>query len=540
MDESNAVSFVTNEIITNPVRSEIHITHSGSPPKTHATFAITNKKPKFPSDLWETGQLIYSLRNPVLPPQNVTDKSDRILRFDSRFESGNLLKAYHLHGDSYHLILEQDCNKSGSCQWFYFQIKNIKKEIKYTFIISGFHKFGGVFTSGSKVFVYSEQNAKATGTSWYRDGTNYQFGITQKSETDKRSTLQFQMKFNYDNDTVYFAYGIPYTYSDLLNYIQKWQKSSNQIFAHEILCKSYGGRDCPMLTITNRSIPANKKEYLMFTGRCHPGESNGSVVLHGLIEFFLSTTQSAQYLRNHYIIVIVPMINIDGVIEGYYRICQCGHDLNRMWTTPDPNKHPIVYHTKQLLAKLKPKVYIDFHGHSRMNGTFAFGCPNADENHDREKVLPKIISYTSSAFSYGKCMFSIPPKRQSASRCVAKLEMGILQSFTLETSFGGIVNGKFSSVLYDEGLWKKIGLDIGESIYNLLTTEHSKIRVLVEKELKLNVTEPKPLIKGIISSQSIKIATPMKGCLNGSAQIIHNRQSQKPYYGKKLNSTIIL
>lgn len=527
------------DIQTEPLRSQVHIIHGGSLPKTHASFANVNKKPKFPTDLWESGTLIYSLRDPELPPAKVLDKNDHILRFDSRFESGNLLKAYHLSGDSYHLLLEQDGNKSGSCQWFYFQIKNVQKDVRYTFNISGFHKFGGVYTMGAKVFIYSELSTKQTGSSWIRDGTNYQFAITKRTETSRRCTLQFQMKFNYNNDTIYFAYGIPYTYSYLLQSIDNWRKKSGRFFSNEILCKSFGGRDCPLITITNHSYPDSKKQYLMFTARCHPGESNGSVVLHGLIDFFLSPNPAAEYLRNHYIIKIVPMICIDGVIEGFYRICLCGSDLNRMWCTPDINLHPTVYHTKELLAKYKPVIYIDFHGHSRMNGTFAFGCPNSDENHDREKVLPKIISYTSSAFSYDKCCFSIPPSRQTASRCVAKLEMGILQSFTIETSFAGISNSKISSVLYDETIWRQIGNDIGVSIYNLLTPEYSKVRNLVERELKIGLPEQKSPTKGILSTQTVKIATPVKRLnTNKSLQVFHNRQPVRQQLNPKLNGSI--
>ena len=233
------------------------------------------------------------------------------------------------------------------------------------------------------------------------------------------------------------------------------------------------------------------------------------------------------------------MICIDGVIEGFYRICLCGNDLNRMWCTPDINLHPTVYHTKELLSKYKPEVYIDFHGHSRMNGTFAFGCPNSDENHDREKILPKIISYTSSAFSYEKCCFSIPPSRQTASRCVAKLEMGILQSFTIETSFAGISNGKISSVLYDETIWRQIGNDIGVSIYNLLTPDYSKVRNLVERELKIGSPEQKSPTKGILNTQTIKIATPVKRInTNKSLNVIHSRQTVRHQMNPKLNGTI--
>lgn len=58
-----------------------------------------------------------------------------------------------------------------------------------------------------------------------------------------------------------------------------------------------GGLDVPEITITNNvsdEIEAFKKKQklnkkiIFITGRCHPGESNGSWMVHGLIEFLLS------------------------------------------------------------------------------------------------------------------------------------------------------------------------------------------------------------------------------------------------------------
>ena len=470
-------------------KSSRHIFHASSSVSLRSEFALPIKKPVWP-DIWHSGSLVYHIKHESKCLGPATSPKDTVLRFNSRFESGNLLMAYRLCGDSYHLILEYDKNASGSCQWFYFQVMNVQRGVRYTFYISGFHKNNGVFASGSKVFMYSEQLARRQNTGWIRAGTRYGYGVTLKSHGEKRSTLQFQIEFPYDSDTVYLAYAIPYTYTDLIANITKWKRATGVSFTSSTLCRTLGGRDCPLLTITapDSIIPYNEKSCIFLTGRVHPGESNGSIMLHGLIDFLLSHHQAAKYLLDRCVVFIVPMINIDGVIEGYYRSGLSGDDLNRVWTNPDRIQHPVVYHTKQLLESIAEQrriaAYIDFHGHSRLHGTFAYGCPN-DNNPllaDTEKRLPKIISVLSDGFSWKRCVFSYPNKRKDASRIVLRKELDIVHSFTIESSFGGIVTGPRTGVLYDEKMWKEMGARIGESLYYLISGTFPTSYALLTKE----------------------------------------------------------
>jgi murein tripeptide amidase MpaA len=44
-------------------------------------------------------------------------------------------------------------------------------------------------------------------------------------------------------------------------------------------------------------------------------------------------------LRDKFIIKAVPMINVDGVINGNYRTNFSGKDLNRQWLEPSKKFH---------------------------------------------------------------------------------------------------------------------------------------------------------------------------------------------------------
>lgn len=61
------------------------------------------------------------------------------------------------------------------------------------------------------------------------------------------------------------------------------------------------------------------KKGIVITARVHPGESNASFITEGIISFLLGNSKEAVFLRNNFIIKILPMINPDGVIYGNYR-----------------------------------------------------------------------------------------------------------------------------------------------------------------------------------------------------------------------------
>ena len=108
---------------------------------------------------------------------------------------------------------------------------------------------------------------------------------------------------------------------------------------------------------------------MILTGRVHPGESNSSFVMEGLLQFLLSEDSVAKTLRDRFVFKIVPMLNPDGVINGNYRCSLAGCDLNRRWKTPHQRLHPTIYHTKKLIIDLHKErgviLYCDLHGHSR-------------------------------------------------------------------------------------------------------------------------------------------------------------------------------
>jgi murein tripeptide amidase MpaA len=113
-----------------------------------------------------------------------------------------------------------------------------------------------------------------------------------------------------------------------------------------------GGNQLDVLTITEKGSPEEikKRKGVVITARIHPGESNSSFVMKGIIDFITSPESiDAELLRKNFVFKLVPMINVDGVICGNYRCSLSGQDLNRRWKKPDVLLYPEIESIKKLV-----------------------------------------------------------------------------------------------------------------------------------------------------------------------------------------------
>lgn len=67
-----------------------------------------------------------------------------------------------------------------------------------------------------------------------------------------------------------------------------------------------------------------------------------------MLKFLTSNDEDAKLLRKYFQVIIVPMLNPDGVEEGLYRLDTNGCNLNRYYLTGD-NRQPSIYCMKHLI-----------------------------------------------------------------------------------------------------------------------------------------------------------------------------------------------
>jgi len=166
-----------------------------------------------------------------------------------------------------------------------------------------------------------------------------------------------------------------------------------------VLCKTLAGNDCEMVIVTNFSSRAEDiavRRAIIITSRVHPGESNASFIMHGILTFLVSDEVGAKYLRNNFVFKIIPMLNPDGVIVGNYRCSLSQQDLNRQWICPSSKNQPENYSCKQMMRKTLESrdilFYCDIHGHSRCKNLFMYGCANLRADRLKERIFPYLFN----------------------------------------------------------------------------------------------------------------------------------------------------
>ena len=103
-------------------------------------------------------------------------------------------------------------------------------------------------------------------------------------------------------------------------------------------------------------------------GRQHPPEVTGALAMLPFVEELLSDTDLAKKYRARFETTIVPMLNPDGVVKGYWRHNTGSTDLNRDW---GPFKQPETRLMQKLLQDIaadpaeRLRFFVDFHSTQR-------------------------------------------------------------------------------------------------------------------------------------------------------------------------------
>eukprot|EP00516_Mucochytrium_quahogii_P011400 CAMPEP_0203787624 /NCGR_PEP_ID=MMETSP0100_2-20121128/2352_1 /ASSEMBLY_ACC=CAM_ASM_000210 /TAXON_ID=96639 /ORGANISM=" , Strain NY0313808BC1" /LENGTH=842 /DNA_ID=CAMNT_0050690191 /DNA_START=146 /DNA_END=2674 /DNA_ORIENTATION=- len=410
--------------------------------------------------------LVYDLKQGVSCTNGIS--------FESRFESGNLARVETLGPSEYLLYLRADTSHCGQVQWFYFCMQGLDPEREYHFNIVNLEKPDSMYNYGMQPLVFCPRTARACQRGWTRVGSNIAY-FANPFEKDcdvngsKRcysASLSFRLPKGFltsSEDRVFMAYCFPYTYSNLVRDLE--QLESYNFVRQETLCKTMGGTDCPLLTITNFDFGEDGRPYVFLSARVHPGETNASYTMRGALRFLCSNEPAAVKLRDRVIFKIVPMLNPDGVIHGNHRSNLAGLDLNRQWSDPCKDKSPTVFHLKALMRDKDVKLFVDMHGHSRMDGIFLYGCEDCKTFGVPEQVFPHLVDRVASpqVFSLDHCTYRVTKGKVNCARVAVWRDLKISHSYTLESSFCGKGDYHFNALDFEE-----LGGDTMRAVWDLV------------------------------------------------------------------------
>ncbi|KAI0232973.1 Cytosolic carboxypeptidase-like protein 5 [Lamellibrachia satsuma] len=327
------------------------------------------------------------------------------LLFTSKFDSGNLARVekvtrseeddfdLSVHASSssgdikadyeYNMWTKPDCAgttfENGNRSWFYFGIRGFNPGRIIKINIMNLNRQGKLYSQGHAPLVRIIPGRPR----WekIRDRPTYE-------TVDCNFVLSFTYRFGeFRGSTTYFAFCYPWSYAESQDRLASLdmqfqycralgsQSVPDTVYYHrELLCHSLDGLRIDLVTISschgikNEDEPCfddklfpdisptrckafeGKRVYVV-TSRVHPGETPGSFVFNGFLDFILRKDDPrARQLRRQYVFKLIPMLNPDGVKRGHYRTDSRGVNLNRMYLDPDFNLHPSIYASKSLLV----------------------------------------------------------------------------------------------------------------------------------------------------------------------------------------------
>ncbi|XP_047204961.1 cytosolic carboxypeptidase 2 isoform X2 [Girardinichthys multiradiatus] len=504
-----------------------------------------------PKHLYFTCSCVGGSRDSTRSTTTLVKPSDVTLEFESRFESGNLQKAVQVGDYDYELTLRTDMYTEKHTQWFYFRVRNMKAGVTYRFTITNLMKRSSLYSQGMRPLLYSERAAKENRVGWQRAGSDIRYyrkcsqNIAEKNDgAISLYSLTWTLQFPYDSDTCYLAHCYPYTYSRLQRYLK--QISSNPAVASYckvwILCQSLAGNAVYVITITSRGTnqgDVRNRKAVVVTARVHPGETNGSWMMEGFLDFLLGDSDDAKVLRDNFIFKVVPMLNPDGVVVGNYRCSLTGRDLNRNYKTLLKDSFPCVWHTRnmveRLMAETEVVVYCDFHGHSRKNNVFMYGCNSRGDASIKlqERVFPLMMSKNASnKFSFKSCKFRVQKSKEGTGRIVM-WRLGVKNSYTMEATFGGSTLDDRGGTHFTTGDLKSMGFYFCDTLLDFCDPDQTKVQycltevsALLRKEIKRKMSK-NLVTDGNFSLSDLETSTSGSNSSDSDGHPVHLLHQQK-------------
>jgi len=196
------------------------------------------------------------------------------------------------------------------------------------------------------------------------DGRNWTRATEDSVEISKNGK-NLQLSLNVDESGVWVSAQELVTQ----NYYDQWLE---ELAAHDeiktaVIGQSVQGRPIHLVKT------ANKPEVVLLLGRQHPGEVPGALAMRQFIDVVLGDTDLAREFRDRFSLLIIPLLNPDGVANGNSRHNAERVDLNRDW---GPFTQPETRSVARLMAGvdklgMQPRLMLDFHA-TKMTKTTMF------------------------------------------------------------------------------------------------------------------------------------------------------------------------
>ena len=225
------------------------------------------------------------------------------------FESGSMGSATTASSNNINLTLRLDDQQGDTYGWYYFKINQNAMGQAVTFRI--LNRDGWMTEEDKPVCSYD-------GQTWFRASECW------------LSSDNLYFRHQFQADSVWIAQDFPFTYSDMIALLDTLALSP--YFDYEFIGQTVHGRDIPLATISDPGIPEDEKRCVWIISRQHPMETPPTYTLEAMMKNLIGLGEpGGEELLEKLDFKIIPMVNIDGIVEGLSRHNVHGINLNRIW-----------------------------------------------------------------------------------------------------------------------------------------------------------------------------------------------------------------
>ncbi len=145
----------------------------------------------------------------------------------------------------------------------------------------------------------------------------------------------------------------------------------------EVIGYSNLGKEIPLLKIGH----VNSENILVILGRQHPPEATGFLALQSFVRRLTGSDSLAERFRENHLILLIPMLNPDGVDQGHWRHNAGGVDLNRDWQYfNQPETAAVKNYIQNLMNDSNRKILFEIDFHSTQEDLFYVFKPDQPSN----------------------------------------------------------------------------------------------------------------------------------------------------------------
>jgi len=260
------------------------------------------------------------------------------LHVSNEFEGARLNDFFQVNDSIYTAVISPENAPINSSAWYAFKIwADEQQDITLNLI----------YNDGTHRYIPKISN----------DGIEWTAFDTTLIEIDTSKKFA-SLKLSIGQDTLWFSAQELITSS----VYERWEDEIAELpyVDKKVIGASSEGRSINELMI---SESANSNDYLIFIGRQHPPEVTGFFALKSFVETIAGSSEICSEFRKRFNVVVIPLVNPDGVDNGHWRHNIHGVDLNRDWVNFNQAEPKVVKDEVNKIVSTGGNIifYIDFH-----------------------------------------------------------------------------------------------------------------------------------------------------------------------------------